>query len=169
MVELKGEWTTGKGDIPDALFDPQFASTDKDFKLCKRLVPDPYQHSKHAADYRVANKVAKAKGKAKGEEQPAVGGRCSKFVQDKGLPFTSNILKWDKDGTWQYREGKCVSLSHLFAACGHSFTAAKLYEYFYNCSIIASKRPHPWAAPVRQAAAVRRRNTTGRWGHGYPH
>ena len=68
----------------------------------------------------MANKVAKAKGKAKREEQPAVGGKC-KFVQERrGLPFTSNVLMWKEDGTWQYREGKCVSLRHLFAKCGRA-------------------------------------------------
>ena len=165
---MEGWWKRGQGEVPDALFDAQFACNEEDSRFCKGLGKsgDSYQHSKHAADYRVANKVAKAKGTAKGEEQPAAGGRCSKFVQDRGLPFTSNILKWDKYGTWQYREGKCVSLPHLFAKCGHLFTAAQLCAYYNLCRPIASKRPHAWSSPARQVAANERKAATGRYGHG---
>ena len=85
MVELEGEWKRGRGEVPpDALFDPQFVCKEEDFTFCKGFGKsgDSYQHSKHAADYRVVNRRAegkgkgkdKAKGEDKGKEQPAVGG-----------------------------------------------------------------------------------------------
>ena len=91
--------------------------------------------------------VAKAKGKAKGKEQPAVGGK-GKFVRKTGLPFVSNILTWSEDGTWQYRTGNCMSLPQLFAKCGRFFSAAELYEYYNNCRPTACKKAHSsWGAP----------------------
>ena len=35
LVELEGWWERGQGEVPDALFDPQFAGNDEDFRLCK--------------------------------------------------------------------------------------------------------------------------------------
>ena len=71
----------GRGEVPDALFDPQFAGDEDDFTCCKGLNKggDSYQHSKYAADDSMANIIkgkgkAKAKGKDKGKGQPAVGG-----------------------------------------------------------------------------------------------
>ena len=155
---MEGRWERGQGEVPDALFDPQFTCKG----MGRQCEPDSYQHSKHVADYRVVNRMAKAKGKAKGEEQPAVGGTVGggackgkpavggkgQFVRERGLPFESNILMWSKDGTWHYHTGKCVSLLHLFAKCGRFSTAAKLYEHFNICRPIASKRPHAWTFPV---------------------
>ena len=151
----------GQGEVPDVLFDPQFTCKG----LGRQCEPDSYQHSKHVADYRVVNRMAKAKGKAKGKEQPAVGGK-GKFVRERGLPFESNILKWSEDGTWHCRAGNCLSLPPVFAKCDRFFSVAKLYEYYNSCRPIASKRPHAWASPVRQVAAIERKAVTGRWGHG---
>ena len=184
MVELQGQWKRGRGEVPDALFDPQFASNEENFTFCKGFGKsgDSYQRSKHAADYRAVNRMAegkgkgkdKAKGKDKGKEQPAVGGTGQpavgggggkgkpavggkgQFVLSRGLPFKSNILRWYGDGIWWFRAGKCVSLAHLFAKCGHLITAAKLYKYYNLCRPIASKRPHPWSSPARQVAAIER-------------
>ena len=36
LVELDAEWTEGKGEIPDILFHPQFASNDEDYKFGMR-------------------------------------------------------------------------------------------------------------------------------------
>ena len=183
LVELEGWWERGQGEVPDALFDPQFACNEEDYKFCKGLGKggESYQRSKYADDYRVLLRRAeeRTKGKGKGRTcQPAVGGggffggkgklvcSTSHFVRERGLPFESNILWWSRDGTWYYREGKCLSLAHLFFTCGRYFTAAKLYEYYNLCSPIASKRPHPWSSPANQVAAYERKEATGRWGHG---
>ena len=193
LVELKGWWERGQGEVPDALFDPQFACNEVDFTFCKGFGKsgDSYQRSKHAADYRAVNRMAegkgkgkdKAKGKDKGKEQPAVGGAGQpavgggggkgkpavggkgQLVLARGLPFESNVLRWTEEGTWYYRAGACLSLPHLFAKCGHLFTAAKLYEYYNLCRPIASKRPHAWSSPARQVAASERKAATGRYGH----
>ena len=169
MVELEGRWERGQGEageVPDALFDPQFACNEEDFTFCKGLGKggDSYERSKYAADYRVVNRMAehkgKGKGKDKGKEQPAVGGTGQpavgggggkgkpavggkgQLVLARGLQFESNILRWNQDDTWYYRTGKCVSLPHVFAKCGHQFTAAQLYTYYNLCCWpIASKRP----------------------------
>ena len=150
------------------------------------------QRSKYAADYRAVNRMAegkgkgkdKAKGKDKGKEQPAVGGTGQPAVGGgggkgkpavggkgqlglaRGLPFESNILRWEQDGSWWVRTGRCLSLAQLFAKCGSHFTAAKLYEYYNLCRPIASKRPHAWSSPARQVAAIERKAATGRYGHG---
>ena len=186
LVELEGRWERGQGEVPDALFDPQFACKYEDYTFCKGLGKgDSYENSKHAADYRVVDRMAsKAKDKGKGKEQPAVGGTGQpavgggggkgnpavggkgQFVLTRGLPFESNILLWEKDGTWYVRTGKCLSLAHLFAKCGHRFTAATLYEYFNLCRPIASKRPHSWSSPVSRVSAIQRMEKTGLYGHG---
>ena len=193
LVELQGRWKRGRGEVPDALFDPQFVCNEEDFTFCKGFGKsgDSYQRSKLAA-VRAAKRMAegkgkgkdKAKGKDKGKEQPAVGGTGQpaagggggkgkpavggkgQLVLARGLPFESNILFWDEDGTWYYRTGKCVSLPHLFAKCGPLFTAAQLYKYYNLCRPIASKRPHAWCSPARQEAAFERYAATGRYGHG---
>ena len=175
----------GHGEVPDALFDPQFACNEEDYRFCKGLGKgDSYQRSKYAADYGVVNRMAKGKGKNKGKEPPAVGGTGQpavgggggkgkpavrskgQLVRARGLPFESNILYWKEDGTWYSRAGTCVSLARLFAKCGERVTAAKLYEYFNLCRPITSKRPHPWSSPARQVAALERKAATGRYGHG---
>ena len=112
LVELEGWWEKGHGGIPDALFDPQFARDEEDYKFCKGLGKggESYQRSKYADEYRVVDRLRRAEGrkKDKGEGragQPAVGGGgggggkgkpavCSKshFVRERGLPFESNIL-----------------------------------------------------------------------------
>ena len=177
LVELEGWWERGTGEVPDALFDPQFACTEDDFKFCKGLGKGgSQQRSKYVADYRVVNRMAEHKGKGNGTGQPAVGGGGGKgkpavggkgqFVRARGLPFKSNILCWNADGTWYYRAGTCLSLPHVFAKCGRLFTAAKLYEYYNLCRPIASKRPHAWSSPARQVAAIERKAATGRYGHG---
>ena len=188
---MEGWWERGQGEVPDALFDPQFGSNDEDFRFCKGFGKsgDSYQRSKHAADYRAMAEGKgkgkdKAKGKDKGKEQPAVGstgqpavgggggkgkpavGGKGQLVLARGLPFESNILRWNEDGTWYYRAGTCLSLPHVFAKCGRLFTAAKLYEYYNLCRPIASKRPHAWSSPARQVAAIERKAATGRYGHG---
>ena len=117
---MQSRWVRGQGEVPDALFDPQFACSEEDFTFCKGFGKsgDSYQRSKHAADYRAVNRMAegkgkgkdKAKGKDKGKEQPAVGGTGQpavgggggkgkpavggkgQFVLERGLPFESNIL-----------------------------------------------------------------------------
>ena len=180
----------------DALFDPQFACNEEDYTFCKGLGKgcDEYQRSKHAADYRAVNRIRmakgkgkgkdKAKGKDKGKEQPAVGGTGQPAVGGgggkgkpavggkgqrvlaRGLPFESNILHWEEDGTWYCREGKCLSLQHVFAKCGHRFTVAQLYAYYNLCRPIASKRPHAWSSPACRVAAIERYEATGRYGHG---
>ena len=194
LVELEGRWERGQGEVPDALFDPQFVCNEEDFTFCKGFGKsgDSYQRSKHAADYRAVNRRAegkgkgkdKAKGKDKGKEQPAVGGTGQPAVGGgggkgnpavggkglcvltRGLPFESNILRWEQDGSWWVRTGRCLSLAQLFAKCGSHFTAAKLYEYYNLCRPIASKRPHPWSSPASQVAAIERKAATGRYGHG---
>ena len=128
LKELEGCWVVGQGEVPDALFDPQFGDNEDDFRFCKGFGKsgDSYQRSKHAADYRAVNRRAegkgkgkdKAKGKDKGKEQPAVGGTGQpavgggggkgkpavggkgQLVLARGLPFESNILRWNEDGTW---------------------------------------------------------------------
>ena len=135
---MEGWWERGQGEVPDALFDPQFACNEEDFTFCKGFG-------------RAVNRMAegkgkgkdKAKGKDKGKGKPAVGGKGQRVLA-RGLPFESNILYWNEDGTWYYREGTCLSLAHLFAKCGRRFTAAMLYEYYNLCRPIASKRPHAW-------------------------
>ena len=163
---MDGWWERGEGEVPDALFDPQFVVCEEDFRFCKGLGKggESYQHSLHAADYRAANRSFKGKGKGKGKDkgkeqpavggtgQPAVGGGGGKgkpavggkgqLVQARGLPFESNILRWNEDGTWYCRAGTCLSLPHVFAKCGHLYTAAQLYAYYNLCRPIASKRPH---------------------------
>ena len=116
---MEGWWERGQGEVPDALFDPQFACNEEDYRFCKGFGKsgDSYQRSKHAADYRAVNRMAegkgkgkdKAKGKDKGKEQPAVGGTGQpavgggggkgkpavggkgQLVLARGLPFESNI------------------------------------------------------------------------------
>ena len=111
LVELEGRWERGQGEVPDALFDPQFACNEEDFTFCKGLGKggDSYERSKYAADYRVVNRMAEGKGKgndkAKGKDtgnqpdvgggggkcKPAVGGK-GQLVLARGLPFESDIL-----------------------------------------------------------------------------
>ena len=37
LAELEGHWCRGEGDIPDALFDAQYATQQEDFQFCKGL------------------------------------------------------------------------------------------------------------------------------------
>ena len=118
------------------------------------------------------NKIARKKGMpVGGTGQPAIGqpaiGSRGQSVLARGKPFESSILQLNLDGTWKYRNGKCISLSDLFAKCGKSFTMAELYTYYNQCRCIATKRPHAWTSPHRQVASWERKKKTGRWGHGY--
>ena len=176
------------------MFDPQFACDEEDFTFCKGFSKggDSYHHSKHAADYNVVNMMAdrkgkgkaKAKGKDKGKGQPAVGGTGQpavgggggtgkpavggkgQLVRARGLPFQSNALYTNKNGTWYFRSGKCLSLAHVVAHRGPHLTAAKLYAYYNLCRPLASKRPHARSSPTRQVAACERFTETGWYGHG---
>ena len=61
VVELEGGWRRAHGDVPDELFDPQFALNERDFKLCKSLdnsTPgNSWQHSKYSSEYTLASKM----------------------------------------------------------------------------------------------------------------
>ena len=59
LVELEGRWEEGQGEDLDALFDPQFACSEEDFKFCKGYGKsgDSYERGKHAAAYRVVNRM----------------------------------------------------------------------------------------------------------------
>ena len=174
LVELEGWWLEGTEEFPpDELFDAQFASNDTDFSRCKELDKGAsMDRSRYSGDYR------RGKGKRKGKpavgepavgssgKGPAVGGK-GKSIMDmtQGQPFTSNVLQLKPDGTWYARCGTCMSLAHLFAKLGERWTAAKLYEYYNICRVLACKRQHPWASPWRQQAAIERYKETGRYGH----
>ena len=89
-----------------------------------------------------------------GEEvAPAVGGSKAQQVLENRrpheLPFESSVLYLQKDGTWWYREGKCVTLAHLFARMGsYYWSACRLYAYYNNCRLLTTKRQHSWSSPV---------------------
>ena len=83
VVELEGYWKRGKGDVPDQLFDLQFALNDRDMQLCRSRDSNGnwWQNSKHSSEYRAASKMGfgfgKGKGKRKGNDKgkaPADGG-----------------------------------------------------------------------------------------------
>ena len=170
---MDAEWTEGKGEIPDILFHPQFASNDEDYNFCMRNGWGKSSWiSQYDNDREIMNKYARKEGMpVGGTSQPAIGqlaiGSRGQSVLARGKPFESNILKLNLDGTWSYRNGKCFSLSDLFAKCGKSFTMARLYKYCNHCRRIATKRPHAWTSPHRQVAAWQHKENTGRWGHGY--
>ena len=169
MRELDAEWTEGKGEIPDILFHPQFASNDEDYKFCMRSGWGKSSwKSKYDNDREILNKIRKTGMPDGGTSQPAIGqpaiGSSGQSVLARGKAFESNILKLNLDGTWAYRNGTCISLSDLFAKCGRSFTMVELYGYYNQCRRIATKRPHAWTSPHRQMAAWQRKEKTGRWG-----
>ena len=146
---MDAEWTEGKGEIPDILFHPQFASSDEDYKFCMRNGWGKSSwKSKYDNDREILNKIRKTGMPDGGTSQPAIGqpaiGSSGQSVLARGKAFESNILKLNLDGTWAYRKGKCISLSNLFAECGRSFTMAKMYEYYNLRRHIATKRPHAW-------------------------
>ena len=174
LVELEGWWVQGTEEFPpDELFDPQFASNDTDFSLCKGLDKGAsMERSRYSADY--------CRGKSKGKGKPAVGkpafgssgkgpavGGKAKSIMDmtQGWQFTSNVLQLRPDGIWYVRCGTCTSLAHLFAKFGERWTAAKLYEYYNICRVLACKRQHSWSSPWRQQAAIQRYQETGKYGH----
>ena len=168
---MDAEWTEGKGEIPDILFHPQFASNDEDYKFCMcNGWGKSGRESKYDKDREILNKIRKTGMPDGGTSQPAIGqpaiGSSGQSVLARGKAFESNILKLNLDGTWAYRKGKCISLSALFAKCGRSFAMAELYGFYNQCRRIATKRPHAWTSPHRQVASWQRKEKTGRYGHG---
>ena len=181
LVELQGGWVRGEEKfIPDALFDAQFASCEEEFRSCKGLDKGAgKKRSKYSADYHSWQRhIGKSRGKGKpavGEpavggsgKGPADGGKGRSIMQrlHVGESFISNVLRVYPDGTWYVRQGVCMSLAHLFAKLGKRWTAAKLYQYYNLCNILACKRTHPWGSPANQAAASGRFATSGMYGHG---
>ena len=149
LVELRGWWARGDEEFPpDELFDPQFASNDKDHRLCRVLDKGAsMKRSKYSADYHRGKGKPAVGGLGKG---PAVVGGKGKFVMQQlatGEPFHSNVLRLYPDGTWRVRRGTCTGLAHLFAALGEHWTAAQLYDYYNLCRVLACKRPHAWSLP----------------------
>ena len=170
LVELQGWWELGTEEFPpDELFDPQFASNQQDFLLCKDLDKGASERSRYSADYRRVESMSKGKGKPPVGD-PAVGGKVGLPAgggKGKGKSIiTSNVLQVSPDGTWHVRCGTCMSLAQLFAAFGKQWTAAKLYKYYNELALLACKRPHAWGNPVRQAASRQRYFETGKRGHG---
>ncbi len=166
LVELEGGWTCGvmgegEGPIPDKLFDPQFAKNAEDHRITQAMAKGKSK-GKSKEEPAVGGKH-KSKGKSKEEEEPAVGG---KGKSKQGFSFFNRVLELSVDGTWRYRQGTAITLSHLLLALGEQYTAAKLYAYYNMCAPLAVKRPHAWADPVRQAAAIERFRTTGYYGFG---
>jgi hypothetical protein len=49
---------------------------------------------------------------------------------------------------------------------GRWSSAQELYGYYNSLDLLAVKRPHAWANPTRQAAAILRKQETGFWGFG---
>jgi hypothetical protein len=192
LRELEGYWCHGRGDVPDFLFDPQFALSQTDWSLCKGLGKGTTT-SKYQAEADIAWSMSqKQKGKSKegkgdggkaqqlqgkskegkgdgGKAQQllAVGSQRSKDLYDEQhLVFQSNVLKLNGDGTWQYRAGTAISLPQLLLSLGPSYTAAQLYAYFNTSKTLATKRPHAWSSPWREAAKYKRYQETGRYGFG---
>jgi len=190
LRELEGYWCHGRGDVPDFLFDPQFALSQTDWSLCKGLGKGTTT-SKYQAEADIAWSMSqKQKGKSKegkgdggkaqqlqgkskegkgdgGKAQQllAVGSQRSKDLYDEQhLVFQSNVLKLNGDGTWQYRAGTAISLPQLLLSLGPSYTAAQLYAYFNTSKTLATKRPHAWSSPWREAAKYKRYQETGRYG-----
>ena len=65
LVEVEGWWQTGDGELPDALFDPQFGSTQEDMHAIRLLDTLSYTRSnKYASEYT----RTKGKGKGKGKD-----------------------------------------------------------------------------------------------------
>ena len=66
LVKLTGVWKPGYGEIPDALFDAQYALNDADFHFCKSLDEEARMaRSKYAADYAVLQGIKAKKGKGR--------------------------------------------------------------------------------------------------------
>ena len=116
---MEGRWEEGQGEDLDALFDPQFACSEEDFKFCKGYGKsgDSYEHGKHAAAYRLVNRMAEeADGKDEGKEQPAAaqasqpfGGKGQFVLERRWLAFQSNFLCLKEGDTWYYCTHTCLS------------------------------------------------------------
>ena len=113
-MELQGGWVRGEEKfIPDALFDPQFASCEEEFRSCKGLDKGAgKKRSKYSADYHSWQRhIGKSRGKGKpavgepavggSDKGPADGGKGRSIMQrlTLGEPFTSNVLHLCPDGT----------------------------------------------------------------------
>ena len=148
LVELEGSWCRGLSTfvIDDGFFDPQFALTPDAYRLCKGL----------------------AKGKGKGAQELAVGssGGKGKSKQEQRVPFSNRVLQLHENGEWRYRAGIATTLPLLLVSLGPVYTAAKLYKFYNQCTLLCTKRPHAWASPVRAAANHERFRATGRHGFG---
>ena len=113
---MDAEWTEGKGEIPDILFHPQFASNDEDYKFCMcNGWGKSGRESKYDKDREILNKIRKTDMPDGGTSQPAIGqpaiGSRGQSALARWKPLESNILQLNLDGTWKYRNGKCISLS----------------------------------------------------------
>ena len=122
----------------------------------------------------VAEYKGGANGRGKGKapvgglgKGPAIGcvGKRQSTMERGSLPSTSDVLHVSEYGNWKVRRGTCVSLATLVAKLGEFYTAAKAYEYYNCCRVLASKRIHPWTVPVCQQAALGRFRSAVRYGH----
>ena len=60
-----------------------------------------------------------------------------------------------------------ITLPGLFVELGGEYSACDLYRFWNEGDLLAVKRQHAWAKPERVAAAARRFEKTGRYGHGH--
>ncbi len=89
---------------------------------------------------------------------PSIGGSGNRV-----LKLGDNVL----DGyDYECREAHVVTLPWLFREHGQAYTACQLYRFYRQCKLLAVKRKHAWAAPLRRAAAHWRYEHTGRYGFG---
>ena len=104
-------------------------------------------------------------GKGQQLQQLAVGSQG----QDADYLFRNRVLQLRHDGSWKYKVGIAITLLELFVQLGPEYTAAQLYGYYNSLDTLAVKRPHAWAHPVRQMAAIEHwKSNKGRGGRGFP-
>ena len=110
--------------------------------------------------------VAKGLGKGKKGGGDAAGdtGAAGHWQQN----MANRIVKPhdEDDNIHLVRQARCFNLAMVFKQLGDSYTAKTLYHWYCSQEIIAMKRHHGAADPVRQAAAQERKGATGRYGFG---
>ena len=178
IIELDGQWVPMMGHPPISgpLFHPQFATSESQWHKMKAMRKSqgkgtgkgvrPGSKSTDGDKGRMSGgKGSKSTYGGKGST-PGGGGKGSKSATGDESTRVLSFREGVPPGyNFAFRQAWVVTLPTLLWRLSHLFTAQELYSYYCSCRLLANRREHSWANPVRAVAASYRMAIYGHRGH----
>ena len=184
IVELDGEWVPMRGDPPTSgpMFHPQFAVSEAQWHELRAMRKGQGKGTgkgtgkgiRPGSKSAVGDKGPKSGGGGKGSksadgEKGSTSGGGGKGSKSATGDKSTRVLSFHEGVVPGYdfavRQAAVLTLPTLFLRLAHFFPAHQLYAFYCSCRVLAMRREHQWANPVRATAAWYRMATYGHWGH----